>query len=58
MIRKRMNRNKILGTIRNKDSLSKLTRNKFALQFSTKKGMRKNEEEKIFLTNGNIFEEH
>lgn len=31
MIRKKMNRNKILGIMKNKGSLSKLTRNKFAL---------------------------
>ena len=46
---------KIIGMMRNNDFLSYLVRNKFVIYFSTIKGMRRNEKEKLFLMNGNFF---
>ena len=47
--------NKISGMKRNGCSLSNLTRNNFVLKFSTKKGMKMNERELLFLMNGDFF---
>lgn len=53
--KKGMYGNKISGTKRNGCSLSNLTRNHFVLKFSTKKGMKGNEKELLFLVNGDFF---
>ena len=53
--RKETYKNKIVGIKRNVCSLSNLTKNAFVLYFSTKKGMKRNKEEKLFLVNGDFF---
>ena len=53
--RKETYRNKMAGMKRNACSLLNLTRNVFVLYFSTKKGMKRNKKEKLFLVNGEFF---